>query len=106
MSCDLKTGKFAIDTIKPGAVTGTDGTTMAPHISLWIVARGINIGLSTRIYFPEDTDAHADDPVLARVDGNRRSTLIATATGVDDGSAGYRFDIHVQGERETVFIDA
>ena len=73
---------------------------MAPHISLWIVARGINIGLNTRMYFP-DTDNSAD-PLLTRIEHqNRVPTLIAEkeADGV------YRFDIYLQGEKETVFLD-
>ena len=72
----------------------------APHISLWIAARGINVGLHTRIYF-EDEDNSAD-PLLARIEQrNRVSTLIARKTG--EGS--YRFDIRLQGEGETVFLD-
>jgi protocatechuate 3,4-dioxygenase alpha subunit len=66
------------------------------------VSRGINIGLNTRLYFPEDTALHAADPVLASIEQRARvATLIATATGPDS----YRFDIRLQGEGETVFID-
>lgn len=104
---DLATGAFAFETIKPGPVPAPDGREMAPHIALWIVARGINVGLATRLYFPEETDANAADPVLARVHpAARRDTLIATAEGETDGVAQYRFDIRLQGARETVFFDA
>ena len=73
---------------------------MAPHITFWIVARGINIGLHTRMYFP-DADNSAD-PLLTRIEHqNRVPTLIAEKEA--DGI--YRFDIHLQGENETVFLD-
>lgn len=94
-------GAFAFQTIKPGPVTGADGTIMAPHVTLWIAARGINIGLQTRLYFADEAEANAADPVLARVPEHRRNTLIAKS----DGSGRYRLDIHLQGEAETVFFD-
>ncbi len=97
---DFDTGVWAFDTIKPGPVPGRSGRTMAPHISLWIVARGINIGLSTRMYF-EDED-NAADPVLNLVEqAHRRETLLARKLK----SGHYRFDIRLQGEGETVFLD-
>ena len=99
---DMDTGEFTFETIKPGKVPFNDGRPMAPHITFWIVARGINIGLHTRMYFPEEVDANAADPVLARVEHKSRlATLIAKK---EDGNV-YRFDIHLQGERETVFFD-
>lgn len=74
---------------------------MAPHISFWIVARGINLGLNTRLYFADEETANAEDPVLARIEHRVRvPTLIAAM----DGDT-YRFDIHLQGEKETVFFD-
>ncbi len=97
---DKSDGQFSLRTLKPGRVQTRTGATMAPHINLWIVARGINIGLSTRIYF--DDDDHSDDPLLERIEQRQRvKTLIAKKVG--DGA--YRFDIHLQGERETVFLD-
>jgi protocatechuate 3,4-dioxygenase alpha subunit len=99
-AADKESGDFTLRTVKPGAVMGRDGRPMAPHISLWIVARGINIGLHTRIYF-EDEDNSAD-PLLARIEQQPRvETLIARKTG----AAVYRFDIRLQGEGETVFLD-
>lgn len=97
---DFDTGLWGFDTIKPGPVPGRLGRTQAPHISLWIVARGINIGLQTRLYFEdEDNDS---DPVLGLIEqAHRRETLIARKT--DAGS--YRFDIRLQGDSETVFLD-
>jgi protocatechuate 3,4-dioxygenase alpha subunit len=94
-------GIFRFATIKPGPVPGPDGTPMAPHVSLWIVARGINIGLQTRLYFADETAANAADWVLSRVPEARRSTLVARKEG--DGR--YALDIHLQGDNETVFFD-
>ena len=99
-AADKDSGEFTLRTVKPGAVTDRSGAVMAPHISLWIVARGINIGLSTRIYF-EDEDNSAD-PLLARIEQRPRvDTLMARA----QGPGAYRFDIRLQGEGETVFLD-
>lgn len=96
---DFETGVFRLDTIKPGPVPGRNGTMQAPHLSLWLVARGINIGLQTRMYFGDEDNAA--DPLLNLIEQpHRRQTLIATA----DGEV-YRFDIHLQGENETVFLD-
>lgn len=98
----MDTGEFVFETVKPGAVPWFDGRPQAPHITFWIVARGINIGLHTRMYFPEDTDAHASDPILTRIEHQSRvPTLIAVA----EGDATYRFDIRLRGENETVFFD-
>jgi protocatechuate 3,4-dioxygenase alpha subunit len=97
---DFVSGLWSFDTIKPGATPGRAGRMPAPHISFWLVARGINIGLNTRMYFPEDD--HSADPVLTSVEHlARRQTLIATKTG----PGLYRFDIRLQGDGETVFLD-
>jgi len=103
---DFETGVYRINTIKPGAVAGRRGRkTMAPHISFWIAARGINIGLATRMYFADEAAANADDPVLNIIEQpERRQTLIAARSG-RDGQAVYTFDIFLGGERETVFFD-
>lgn len=99
---DFDTGLFAFDTIKPGPTAGRGRAVQAPHISLWLVSRGINIGLNTRMYFPEDGDLHKADPILNSVEQVvRRQTLIAVQTAPNT----YRFDIRLQGEGETVFID-
>ncbi|KAA9007844.1 protocatechuate 3,4-dioxygenase subunit alpha [Histidinibacterium aquaticum] len=97
-----ETGLWTLSTIKPGTVKLPDGRVQAPHIALWIVARGINIGLMTRIYFEDEEEANAADPVLMRIEQRPRvETLLAKKTG--DGA--YRFDIRLQGEGETVFLD-
>ena len=98
---DMATGDFRFDTVKPGRVPFPDGRWQAPHVTFWIVARGINIGLQTRMYFPDEETANAEDPILARIEHRVRvPTLIAEKV---DG--GYHFDIHLQGEKETVFFD-
>ncbi len=102
---DFDTGEWGFDTIKPGPVMGRNGHLMAPHISLWIVARGINVGLNTRLYFDDEAEANATDPVLNVIEWeNRRATLIAKRE-MRDGSPVYRFDITLQGDNETVFFD-
>ena len=99
---DAETGICEFHTIKPGRVPAPDGRLMAPHITLWIVARGINVGLQTRLYFPDEEAANAEDPILARIEHRqRRDTLIARG---EQGA--YEFDIHLQGENETVFMDS
>ena len=102
---DFDTGLWAFDTVKPGLVPGRNGRSMAPHLNLWIVARGINIGLSTRMYFGDEAEANAKDPVLNLIEhADRRPTLIASRE-TRDGKPVYRFDIRLQGEGETVFLD-
>ncbi len=98
---DMTTGEFMFETIKPGRVPFNDGRMMAPHVTLWIVARGINIGLHTRMYFSDEEQANAEDPILMRLElRSRVKTLIGSREG-DTVS----FDIHLQGEDETVFFD-
>lgn len=97
---DYDSGEWSFETVKPGAVPFPDGRMQAPHITFWVVARGINIGLHTRMYFPDEDNAA--DPVLSRIEHqNRVPTLIAQP----EGDASYRFDIRLQGEGETIFFD-
>ena len=100
---DFATGEWGFDTVKPGATLGRNGQMQAPHINLWIVARGINVGLNTRLYF-EDED-NSSDPVLNSIEWeHRRATLVAKRTETKIGNT-YRFDIRLQGDGETVFFD-
>ena len=102
---DFESGVWSFETIKPGAVEGRSGRMMAPHVNLWIVARGINIGLNTRMYFGDETEANAADPVLNLIELDvRRKTLIGVRAS-RDGIDVYQFDIHLQGLQETVFFD-
>jgi protocatechuate 3,4-dioxygenase alpha subunit len=98
---DMTSGEFRFETIKPGRVPFKDGRLMAPHVTFWLVARGINLGLMTRMYFADEEAANAEDPVLARVEHRVR---VPTLLAPKDGN-GYRFDIHLQGEKETIFFD-
>jgi len=102
---DFQSGIWVFDTVKPGPTPGHNGKIQAPHITIWIVARGINIGLSTRLYFGDESAANAVDPILSGIkDACRRNSLIANRT-MREGAPVYHFDIHLQGERETVFFD-
>jgi protocatechuate 3,4-dioxygenase alpha subunit len=102
---DFDTGLFGFDTVKPGPVQGRNARPMAPHLNLWIAARGINIGLNTRMYFSDEAEANAADPVLNLIEHvERRPTLVAAREDRDHGAV-YRFDIRLQGPGETVFFD-
>lgn len=92
-------GSFEIVTVKPGPVPGPGDTVQAPHIDVSVFARGMLHRCVTRIYFADEAEANAADPVLAGVPEARRPTLLAQPT---DG--GYTFDIHLQGPVETVFF--
>jgi protocatechuate 3,4-dioxygenase alpha subunit len=92
--------RYWFDTIKPGATQ--DG--QAPHINVMVFMRGLLSHLYTRIYFGDEDALNASDPVLASVEETRRQTLIAKREETPDGTV-YRFDIHMQGESETVFFD-
>jgi len=100
---DFETGVFSFETIKPGPVPVAGGRSQAPHLNLWLVARGINLGLNTRMYFGDEEAANAADPLLGRIESAaRRQTLIAQR---GSGEPVYCFDIHLQGASETVFLD-
>lgn len=127
---DFESGDWSFETVKPGPVAGRHpmssgvarrvrdthpdwmgraeeaAARMAPHLNFWLVARGINIGLNTRMYFPDEAEANAADPVLNLIEWEkRRATLIATRGDDKDGMPVYRFEIRLQGDGETVFFD-
>jgi protocatechuate 3,4-dioxygenase alpha subunit len=102
---DFATGEWGFDTVKPGRTPGRNVGTQAPHINLWVVARGINIGLNTRIYFEDEAEANAEDPVLNLIEWERRRATLIAKRSERDGQAVYRFDIKLQGQDETVFFD-
>jgi protocatechuate 3,4-dioxygenase alpha subunit len=94
-------GSYAILTVKPGAVPTAGGAPQAPHVDVSVFARGLLKRVVSRIYFADEEAQNDRDPVLSSVmDPAMRATLIAERT--DDG---YRFDIRLQGQRETVFFD-
>lgn len=89
-------GHWAARTLPPGARGGH-----APYISLCVFARGLTHHLFTRLYFPQHEREHGTDPLLASLDPARRETLVAAA----EPHGAYRFDVRLQGERETVFLE-
>ena len=90
-----RTGHYTFSTLVPGATAPG----AAPYFALTVLARGLLDRLFTRAYLPDDPGALDRDPLLAAVGPERRGTLVA---GTDD--RGYTFDIHLQGDRETVFL--
>jgi len=93
-------GRFELVTLRPGPVPGPNGQLQAPHIDVSVFARGLLKRLVTRVYFPDEPEANEADPVLSSVeDPDARAALVAVE---DDG--GLRFDINLQGDRETTFF--
>jgi protocatechuate 3,4-dioxygenase alpha subunit len=92
-------GRFELVTLKPGRVAWPAGGHQAPHIAVGIFARGLLKRVVTRLYFPDESDANAADPVLSGLSPEQRETLIAIP---EDG--GLRFDIQLQGPRQTTFF--
>ncbi|MBW3667425.1 MAG: protocatechuate 3,4-dioxygenase subunit alpha [Actinobacteria bacterium] len=99
----FETGEYWFETIKPGPVPDPEGELQAPHLNLIVQARGTLNPLFTRVYFPDEEEANQSDLVLAMVPKDRRETLVAVPEGGEP--AVYRFDIHLQGEGQTVFLD-
>ena len=94
------TGHFEFETVRPGRVPYHDGRLQAPFIHFWIVARGINLGLHTRMYFCDEEAANQEDPVLQLINNSsHKATLIAAKTPTE-----FHFDIRLQGINETVFF--
>ena len=87
-------GRWEIVTRKPEAAGGE-----APHVAVAVFARGLLDRVATRIYFGDEPEANAADPLLASLAEPERATLVAEPDG-----AGYTFDIHLQGDHETVFL--
>jgi protocatechuate 3,4-dioxygenase, alpha subunit len=92
-------GAFHFTVRKPAAIRGPGSRESAPHLTVTVFARGLLRQLITRIYFPDEADANRVDPVLELVDPAKRPTLIARS----DGGV-LSFDIHLQGDNETVFF--
>ena len=97
-------GRFRFLTIKPGPVPGRGNALQAPHVNLAVFARGMLIHLYTRLYFADEA-GNAADPLLSSIeDAKQRQTLVAGRSG-DSSPPVYRFDIVLQGDNETVFLD-
>jgi protocatechuate 3,4-dioxygenase, alpha subunit len=94
-------GTYHFVTVKPGRVPAPGGGLQAPHIEVSVFARGLLKRLVTRIYFPDEHEANEEDPVLSGIENpEARATLVAAE---EDGML--RFDVRLQGDRETVFFD-
>ena len=96
--------RFWFDTVKPGVVEDAH----APFVNVIVFMRGMLSHAFTRFYFDDEADRNAKDAVLQSVPEDRRETLIAKRSQTSSTSpAGieYRIDIHMQGDRETVFFD-
>lgn len=93
-------GEYEFHTVKPAAVPTVDGRDQAPHITMAVFARGMLRQVVTRVYFDDESGANAADPLLSGLDPRRRPTMVATRTG-----QGFRLDIRLQGDDETVFLD-
>ena len=92
-------GRFEFVTVKPGRVPWVDGRLQAPHLLVGIFARGLLKRVATRMYFPDEETANAEDPVLLGLEPEERETLVAYA---EDGVL--RFNIVLQGAGQTTFF--
>lgn len=102
-----RAGDYSVRTLRPAAPSepaSPDVPPTAPHLAVTVFARGLLHHLFTRVYFPNHTDANAADPLLAALPEERRATLVAVPDG-SFGGPGYRFDVRLQGEGETVFLE-
>ena len=93
-------GNFVIHTLRPGPLPAGDRHVEAPHVDVSVFARGLLNRVVTRIYFPDEAEANAGDPVLRELPADVARALIA----VPDGDGALRFDIHLQGPHETPFF--
>ena len=101
-SCDFNTGLWKFNTIKPGKVQLNKSEILAPHIWLWIVARGINLGLYTCMYFSDENTLNKLDRNLKKlIDNNNLQSLFA----VNIEKHKYEFNIYLQGDKETIFFN-
>jgi protocatechuate 3,4-dioxygenase alpha subunit len=99
-TCTDDDGRYEFVTVKPGPVPGLNGGSQAPHIDVSVFARGLLKRLVTRIYFPDEAEANEADSLLASIaEPEARAALVAVE---EDG--GLRFDINLQGDRETTFL--
>jgi protocatechuate 3,4-dioxygenase alpha subunit len=95
--------EYRFKTVKPGPVPWEGAAMQAPHLNMRVFARGMLLHVITRVYF-SDERGNEQDPILASIaDGERRKTLIAVREAIQDAPT-YRMDIHLQGDRETVFF--
>lgn len=94
-------GHFRVVLAKPAAAELVGVGEEAPYLNVSVFARGLLRAATTRLYFPDEEQANAEDPVLQLVPPERRHTLVADRNG-----DGLRFDIRLQGDDETVFFES
>lgn len=105
-SCTDEEGCFFFVTVKPGRVAGLGNTLQAPHMAINVFARGMLKQQVTRLYFSDEINANSEDPVLNSIeDAEVRETLVASKVDDENGMTCYKFNIHLQGEKETAFFD-
>ena len=105
-SCTDEEGCFFFVTLKPGRVAGLGNTLQAPHMAINVFARGMLKQQVTRLYFSDEIHANSEDPVLNSIDDAEvRDTLVASKVNDENGIPCYKFNIHLQGEKETAFFD-
>ena len=93
-------GHYSFTTVKPAGVPTGDGAAQAPHIAMSVFARGMLRRVVTRVYFDDEAETNTSDPLLSSLEDARAATLVAVSD--EDG---YRFDVRLQGNDETVFLD-
>jgi len=105
-SCTDEEGCFFFVTLKPGRVAGLGNTLQAPHMAINVFARGMLKQQVTRLYFSDEINANSEDPILNSIeDAEMRDTLVASKVDDENGMTCYKFNIHLQGEKETAFFD-
>ena len=105
-SCTDEEGCFFFVTVKPGRVAGLGNTLQAPHMAINVFARGMLKQQVTRLYFSDEINANSEDPVLNSIeDAEVRDSLVASRVDDENGMTCYKFNIHLQGEKETAFFD-
>ena len=97
---DFKTGEYQLKTIRPGNQINEDGTISPSYILFWIVARGMNRPLITRMYFDEN-ELKSDVMLNTLNIQDRLKTLIPFT----EDKKNFVFDIHLQGKKETIFFE-
>lgn len=100
----VKGGEFTFKTVKPGATAYDPKQNQAPHINIRVFARGMLVHAYTRLYFSDESEANAIDPILNLIEPVRRETLIAHREEAGDLPT-YCFNVVLQGENETVFFN-
>ena len=92
-------GWFEFVALKPEPTQTADGRLQAPHLEVCVFSRGLLRQLVTRMYFPDEEAANANDPLLAGLEPGARADLVAR-----EADGGLRFDIRLQGDRQTTFF--